>query len=242
MLQCHGLFSRVILVFELVMITTAAHAMAYDPDSQKVVIFGGYDDAGTHLDETWTFDGRTWSKEIPSVSPPPRAAGSMAYDSVTQKVVMFGGFNGTSYLGDTWSWDGGVSSWTLENSPTAPPAVTSPIAFTDPPTGHAMIFGGYDGMFYQHGTFRWGPAGWEELHPTNSPGARPPPRPPSTRTPVLSCCSAAWRASTRSTRGCGTGPTGPASSPRRNRPGVMTRGRLRAGLEWCDRLRRRERW
>jgi len=50
----------------------AAMAMAYDPVSQRVVLFGGYDDL-IYLDETWTFDGATWRMETPPLSPPPRA-------------------------------------------------------------------------------------------------------------------------------------------------------------------------
>src|SRR5512140_329297 len=80
----------------------AAHAMAFDPVSGKVVLFGGYD-ATTYLSETWAFDGTTWTRESPPVSPPPRAAASMAYDAVTGQLVMFGGYDGTSYLGDTWT-------------------------------------------------------------------------------------------------------------------------------------------
>src|SRR5262249_25969176 len=100
----------------------AAHAMAYDPVSRKVVLFGGYD-AFVYLNETWTFAGNTWRQEAPAGSPSPRAAASMAYDTVSQRLVLFGGYDGT-YLGDTWLWDGATSTWTSVAAVTSPPAVT----------------------------------------------------------------------------------------------------------------------
>jgi hypothetical protein len=39
----------------------AAFASAYDPISKKVVVFGG-DNGQTNLNDTYTFDGKTWTK------------------------------------------------------------------------------------------------------------------------------------------------------------------------------------
>src|SRR4029079_16812208 len=33
-------------------------------------------------------------------------------------------------------------------------------------------FGGFDGRFYQGGTWQWTGTSWAELHPTNSPNAK----------------------------------------------------------------------
>src|SRR6266487_5517423 len=85
--------------------------MTYDPTGAKVVMFGGFDRTG-YLNDTWTFDGITWSRVATPVAPPRRAAAQMAYDASIQKVVLFGGYNGRNYLGDTWIWDGKISRWT----------------------------------------------------------------------------------------------------------------------------------
>src|SRR5512135_1697438 len=54
-------------------------ATAYDPVSKKVVIFGGADATGV-LNETWTFDGTTWTQVQTTVSPTARSSAAMAYD------------------------------------------------------------------------------------------------------------------------------------------------------------------
>ncbi len=57
----------------------ASFASAYDPVGKKVVLFGGFN-ANAVLNETWTFNGTTWTQVKTSVAPTPRAAASMAYD------------------------------------------------------------------------------------------------------------------------------------------------------------------
>ena len=107
-------------------------AMTYDAASGKIIMFGGYDGA-TYLNDTWLFDGVSWTRAPHSrVSPRPRANAQMAYDSVTRKVVLFGGYNGTHYLGDTWIWDGTTLQWIRARPPHSPPAVTGPMLFPDP--------------------------------------------------------------------------------------------------------------
>lgn len=146
-------------------------ALAYDRTSKKIVLFGGY--SGTaYLNDTWTFDGVTWTHLAPSLSPPARTASTMAYDNVDGEVMMFGGYNSPNYLGDTWLFDGTTGQWTQASPGNSPPAVTLPSSFTDPLNGHADVFGGYDGRFYQLGTWQWSGSTWLQLHPATSPYAR----------------------------------------------------------------------
>ncbi len=148
-------------------------AMAYDPISKEVVLFGGFSASG-YLDDTWTFDGKTrsWTQQHPATAPPVRTAGNMAYDAVSHQLVLFGGYNGSTYLGDTWTWDGASSTWTQQNPAHPPVAVTGPSLFTDPLNGHADNFGGYDGFLYQLHTYQWTGSDWQLLQPKTTPGAR----------------------------------------------------------------------
>jgi hypothetical protein len=144
-----------------------ASAMTYDPAHQQIVLFGGYGTA--HMNDTWTYDGTSWTQHFPATSPPPRAAGRMAFDVPTQRVILFGGFNG-AYLGDTWVWDG--TNWTPSTSGAAPTPVTGPMLFNDPITQRVLKFGGYDGHFYSLTMYEWTAGGWSQLNPSTVPYAR----------------------------------------------------------------------
>lgn len=145
-------------------------AMAYDFASQKIILFGGYN--GAYLNDTWTFDGETWTQIQTSTAPPVRTNATMAYDLPTRTLVLFGGYNGSQYLGDTWIWNGSTSTWTQANPSKSPVAVTGPMVFTDPADGHADVFGGFDGRFYQGTTYRWVGMTWKQLNPPDVAYAR----------------------------------------------------------------------
>jgi len=100
-----------------------APAMAYDPVSQKIVMFGGYGRLNYYGD-TWTFDGTDWKNQRLTVAPSPRAAAGMAFDVTLQKLVLFGGWNGQNYLGDTWLWDGATSTWAQTSPAKSPKPMT----------------------------------------------------------------------------------------------------------------------
>jgi hypothetical protein len=82
------------------------HAMAYDAERQRVVLFGG--SAGN--DETWEWDGANWELKLPASSPPGRTGHAMTYDSVRKRVLLFGGTTGVRQH-DTWEWDG--NEWVM---------------------------------------------------------------------------------------------------------------------------------
>ena len=111
-----------------------APAMAYDPVSQKIVMFGGYGRV-SYYGDTWTLDGTDWKNQRVTVAPSPRAAAGMAFDVTLQKLVLFGGWNGQNYLGDTWVWDGATSTWTQMSPAKSPKPMTGPMLFTDPRNG-----------------------------------------------------------------------------------------------------------
>jgi hypothetical protein len=68
------------------------------------VLFGGIGDCGSFCGDTWTWDGRRWSKHVSG--PPERDFASMAYDAARGVTVLFGGSCDDSACGDTWTWDG----------------------------------------------------------------------------------------------------------------------------------------
>jgi hypothetical protein len=82
----------------------ASHAMAFDSNRNRIVLFGGA--STVTLGDTWEFDGQDWT-QVQDIGPEARSAHCMAYDSVGKRSILFGGFSiNNSPLNDTWAWDG----------------------------------------------------------------------------------------------------------------------------------------
>ena len=90
-------------------------AMAYDPKSHRMVLFGGVTDhERTPLGDTWAYDvaANTWSELKPKVSPSARGWHAMAYYEPDGKFVLFGGgASREQFLGDTWIYDPAANTW-----------------------------------------------------------------------------------------------------------------------------------
>jgi len=146
-------------------------AMAFDPVSNKVILFGGLGVNGD-LNDTWAFDGTNWTLIETAVAPPARNGATMAFDRGTRKLVMFGGFDVDQYLQDTWVWDGATATWTEAQMQVPPPKATGAMLFTDPVSGKAMMFGGYNSantIPVYSTTWRWTGSSWLKLHPATVP-------------------------------------------------------------------------
>lgn len=140
----------------------AGHAMAYDFVRQRVVLFGGYAAVlGPYLDDTWEFDGSSWSELQPATRPSGRSDHAMAHDVASQQVLMFGGRpNLIGVLGDTWGWNG-IDWQPLATSAAAPTARRAHAMSSDFTRGRVVLFGGFDG--HSRGdTWEWDGAAWNE--------------------------------------------------------------------------------
>jgi hypothetical protein len=85
--------------------------LAYDPITRTVVLFGGDNGGGDccniYYNDTWTWNGVTWTKQSPAINPPGRTEHSLAYDAGLGQVVTHGGYlNPGNGLTDTWAWNG----------------------------------------------------------------------------------------------------------------------------------------
>jgi len=97
-------------------------AMAYDSESEKLILFGGVPKDGYALAETWIYDYSTnsWIKADPNASPSLRGSHVMAYDSESDVVIMHGGAVWAEdnpagvYINynDTWAYDFNSDTWT----------------------------------------------------------------------------------------------------------------------------------
>jgi hypothetical protein len=120
-------------------------AMAYDRETDRVILFGGVTDPLEEpLGDTWAFDSQTntWSR-LDAEGPSARGWHVMAADAETGTIVLFGG--GPSREGctdETWIFDPRTDTWTM--SGTAPTIAESLDAIVLPesnaPTGTEFAF------------------------------------------------------------------------------------------------------
>ena len=156
-----------------------AAAMAYDAASSTIIMFGGSGGAsGTVLlNDTWSWNGTTWTKLTSTHTPPNRSFHGMATWSSTG-VILFGGSAAAGAVNDTWLWNG--TDWLVQSPGTKPSArynhamVYDSFEQATPGTGNGVIvlFGGYTGSAYLNDTWTWTGTNWVVQSPSHVPAVR----------------------------------------------------------------------
>jgi PKD repeat protein len=117
-------------------------AMAFDPDLEAVVFFGGCSGVlcSSVSGQTWElYSGQWWDVHSAS-NPSARSDLSMAYDPAGQQLILFGGFDVSLALdNDTWSFT--ASGWSLL-SPAHAPSERVDYALASDPTGTTPLLEG----------------------------------------------------------------------------------------------------
>src|SRR5262249_54477939 len=77
------------------------HAMAYDTQRRRTVLFGG-----GGLGDTWEWDGSAWLQRTPPRSPSGRSGEALAHDEALGRIVLCGGSPAGPTLRpmDTWTY------------------------------------------------------------------------------------------------------------------------------------------
>ncbi len=162
-------------------------AMAYDPKTDRVIVFGGRS-ADVRFNDTWAYDptSDTWTELKPAGPLPPERGGhEMVYDPSFARMIMFGGRTGSvgadasaTYLNDTWAYDPVANTWTDRNpSGPIPPARGFPRMAYDPSSHRVIMFGG--SAYFDNtrapsqftDTWAYDPVAntWTELRPSGTP-------------------------------------------------------------------------
>lgn len=115
------------------------HAMTYDAQRGRVVMFGGQDHLGAFPSETWEWDGSAW-RQAATGGPQSRVYHKMTYDLHRNRVVLFGGAMNPVFYTDLWEFDGTL--WSQLNLQ-APPRVQAEFVY-DRDARRFLVFGGYD--------------------------------------------------------------------------------------------------
>jgi hypothetical protein len=118
------------------------HGLAYDTQRHITVLFGGDSTGSSRLNDTWEFNGTTWTQVIPAQSPPGRVNidQALVYDTVRTRTVLFGGLGVSGYLSDTWEYDG--TTW-VQVIGQSPQKRDSHAMVFDSQRGVTVLFGGY---------------------------------------------------------------------------------------------------
>ncbi len=145
-------------------VARAGHVMAYHP-TIGIVLFGGRSATGD-LDDTWIWNGGTWSElAVGSTHPSGRHGHAMAFDPTRGVIVMHGGSAGSQ---ETWEFDG--ATWTRAAA-LGPARLGHALAF-DPTRGELILFGGRDQGAYLRETWRRSGETWVRIITTSPPAAR----------------------------------------------------------------------
>lgn len=121
---------------------------------QRMILFGGEtrrDSSQTryHLNDTWQWNGKTWSQLYPNNPPPGRAGHAMVYDPWADRIVAFGGKDGldpddsnvATLRNDTWELSGG--EWRPLETTTAPSPRQQPGYAFDIGRNRMVVYGGF---------------------------------------------------------------------------------------------------
>jgi cysteine-rich repeat protein len=148
-----------------------AAAMVYDDTRKTIVLFGGTN-FGTVFDDTWEYDGITWTNISggSTLTPPARTYHAMAFDAATGRTVLTGGrlANGTNACG-TWQLASG--EWTSITSP-AQLCMTAPALAYVPSIQRIVLFGGVTGAGYTSKTWELNGTTWSQPALLVEPPAR----------------------------------------------------------------------
>ena len=139
-----------------------------------ILLFGG-STGFSASNETWSYDGATWSQLNPAPAPTAKAGHEMVYDIVRGVVLMYGGLN-TSFFGgpsvdQTWEWNG--TTWTQVFPSTTPGGLGNHGMSYDVVRNRVVLYGGSANSFFpiaESGTWEFNGTTWVLVATTGTPG------------------------------------------------------------------------
>ncbi|MEA2488738.1 MAG: large repetitive protein [Acidobacteriota bacterium] len=161
-------------------------AMVYDETLKKTVLFGGFD-TDQYRNDTWVWDGTSWTEIKPPKDrkPEARALFTMWYDPILKKTVLYSGLGRPNLdsrivrFSDMWAFDG--TGWNKLAPATTPGERFGSQAVVDPRTGKVLLFGGLlvekeadvaKRQYFANDTWEWDGANWRKIDAKRSPAGR----------------------------------------------------------------------
>jgi len=154
------------------------HAMAYDMNSDRVVLFGGCSscppDPWVSNVDTWAYHAgaNTWTDMAPDSGPPAMIGGRMAYDSQSDQTILFGGLSPSfSEYSATWAYHVETNTWTNMAPPIGPSARNYQGMAYDAKSDRIILFGGAgaSGILGETWAYDFDANVWTNMQPATSP-------------------------------------------------------------------------
>jgi hypothetical protein len=155
-------------------------SMACNVAGKQVILFGGIvgfdgvsgsNRVGTLSDQTWLWNGTSWTEQSTSSTPPARIGAQLVYDEAHQQTLLFGGNSLNGYLNDMWLWNG--TDWEELSPATLPPAQARYSAIFHEQLQQVMLLGevlvgeNQDQPSYQ--TWLWNGISWSQYTTNAAP-------------------------------------------------------------------------
>jgi len=134
-------------------------ASAYDPTSDTIMIFGGWNCSSGYFNDVWILTNAndvsaqpTWTQLSPAGTPPSvRESSTAVYDPTSNSLIIHGGDEGGTPFSDMWvlsnaNGTGGPSAWTqLQPSNQGPGVRSGHTATYDAANNIMTLYGGFNG-------------------------------------------------------------------------------------------------
>jgi hypothetical protein len=152
-------------------------ALAYDPQENVVILFGGFNESGRVTDDTWKFDcdTREWSELSPSTTPLARYGHVMVYDESINLIVLTAGNTATQgHQDDTWTYNVSANTWTQLTPTGSPDRLKWPSMTYDSVNQKCILFGGQIGDYAVDRTWIYDAQlnTWTRKYPDDAPTDR----------------------------------------------------------------------
>lgn len=100
--------------------------MTFEPNLQRCILYGGSDGLGNYPDDTWAWNGTTWT-QLATAGPGGRSGHVMVWENWLGNVVLYGGaqdgWGGPNVFNDTWLFDISTNTWSNANAIGGAPAL-----------------------------------------------------------------------------------------------------------------------
>ena len=156
-------------------------SMAYDKESDRVIMFGGqtgnYRDPANYNGETWVYNvaANKWTQMKPPSGPTRRCCAELVYDAESDRVLLFGGGDETAWgLDDTWAYDYNTNTW--RKMARGPSGHLGYRMAYDAESDRVILFGGYvmgsRKLLNDTWSYDFNSDTWTEMKPSTSPSPR----------------------------------------------------------------------